>query len=166
MNKNQRKAIFLDRDGVVNEEIGDYVTSPGYFNMLPHVIPNMARLRNAGFLFIIITNQGGIAKGLYTHEILQQIHEKLIQELAENDLYLTDVFYCPHHPDFGNCLCRKPGSIMIEKALAKHRINPENSFMIGDAERDMQAALAAGIEGFKISSNQNWGFVTDQILKM
>lgn len=151
-----QKAVFLDRDGVLNAERGDYICDLNQFEILPHVIPNLQTLESNGFLLIVITNQGGIAKGLYDHQTLKNIHQKLINTLLESHVALTDIYYCPHHPDFGKCMCRKPGSLMIEKALSRYNIQPENSYMIGDADRDVQAATAAGIKSFKIESNTDW----------
>lgn len=162
----QQRAVFLDRDGVLNQEIGNYVTTPEAFQVLPHVISNLQKLQQHNFRLIVITNQGGIAKGLYTKNVLQQIHAKFLAVCAENGVVIDEIFYCPHHPDFGKCLCRKPGSLMIQKALAKYRIDASKSFMIGDAERDMQAANDAGVTGFRISPNENWDHITGKILEM
>lgn len=160
-----QKAIFLDRDGVLNFEHGDYVTKPEDFKVLDFVPVQLKRLQDDNFFLIVITNQGGIAKGLYTHAELSVMHKILIDELAKNDVKLTEIFYCQHHPEFSKCLCRKPGSIMIEKALAKYHIDPNLSFMIGDKERDIAAATAAGVKGLLINANENWKFLVDEILK-
>ena len=82
------KLILLDRDGVINKELGAYVTNPIDFELLPHVIPNLLKLKRAGILVVVITNQGGIAKGLYAHQTLTQIHQKLKMALAEYHLFL------------------------------------------------------------------------------
>jgi len=159
------KAVFLDRDGVLNLEIGDYVTKPDDFKVLGFVAEQLKRLQDNNYLLIVITNQGGIAKGLYTHNQLMIMHKMLIDELAKSGVKLTEIFYCEHHPEFSKCLCRKPGSIMIEKALAKYHIDPNKSYMIGDKERDVAAATAAGVKGLLIEANENWKFLVDEILK-
>jgi D-glycero-D-manno-heptose 1,7-bisphosphate phosphatase len=159
-----QKAIFLDRDGVINKEIGDYVTSHNDFEVLEHVVPNLKKLKDAGFIFIVITNQGGIAKGLYTHDELSIIHKKMNDYLAHHQLQFTEIYYCPHHPATSNCLCRKPGSVMIEKAIAKYDINPALSFMIGDKERDVEASQAAGVKGFLIEANEDWSYLFNKII--
>lgn len=161
----KNKAIFLDRDGVLNREIGNYVTRVEDFEVLNHVPFLLKKLKDAGYLLIVITNQGGIAKDLYTHDDLKRNHQILINKLSEMDVLFTDIFYCPHHPEIGKCLCRKPESIMLEKAIAKHHIDIEQSYMIGDTDRDIQAALAVGVKSFKIDSNADWGSVVDSILK-
>lgn len=158
------KLILLDRDGVLNKELGGYVTAPEAFDILPHVVPNLKRLVDAGYMLVVITNQGGIAKKLYSHEILKQIHAKMIAELASHGIVLTEIYYCPHHQDTGKCLCRKPASIMIEKALARFKVNPQDAIMIGDTPRDIEAATSAGIQSYKVDSNEDWAFVVDEIL--
>lgn len=158
------KAIFLDRDGVLNKELGAYVTTNEEFELLPHVIGNLKRFADEGFMLIVITNQGGIAKKLYTQSVLTSIHNKLTQQLLENGIVLTGIYYCPHHPDFGKCLCRKPGSLMIEKALAKYHIDASQSWMIGDTPRDMQAAEAVNVQGLLIESNADWTPQADLII--
>jgi D-glycero-D-manno-heptose 1,7-bisphosphate phosphatase len=158
------KLILLDRDGVINKELGGYVTNPDDFEVLPHVIPNLIKLKNAGIKVAVITNQGGIAKGLYTHQTLAKIHQKLNLILKAHQLVFDEIYYCPHHTDFGKCLCRKPGSIMIEKALARFGINLQEAIMIGDTQRDIEAANDAGVRAVKIESNQDWSSIIDEIL--
>lgn len=158
------KAIFLDRDGVLNKEIGEYVPTHQLFDVLEHVPALLKRFQDAGYLLIVITNQGGIAKKLYTHDDLAVIHKKLIDILAIHDVKLSDIYYCPHHPEFSKCLCRKPGSLLLEKAIAKYQIDPSLSFMIGDKERDVEASEAVGVKGFLIEANANWGYIADEIL--
>ena len=88
------KLILLDRDGVINKELGAYVTNPNDFELLPHVIPNLIKLKRAGVLVVVITNQGGIAKGLYAHQTLVQIHQKLKLAIAEHQLFFDEIYYC------------------------------------------------------------------------
>jgi D-glycero-D-manno-heptose 1,7-bisphosphate phosphatase len=158
------KLILLDRDGVLNKELGGYVKTPEAFEVLPYVVTNLKRLVDAGYILVVITNQGGIAKNLYDHEILRQIHAKMIAKLAEYSLVLSEIYYCPHHQDTGKCLCRKPASIMIEKALARFKVNPQDAFMIGDTPRDMEAASAVGVKSYLVESNEDWAFAVDEIL--
>lgn len=158
------KLILLDRDGVLNKELGGYVTNTGDFEVLPHVIPNLLRLNKMGYKFIVITNQSGIAKGMYTHKTLNDIHQKLLDALETSGLYIEEIYYCPHHPDFSHCLCRKPKSGMIERALARFGVKPEQAIMIGDTVRDIEAAEAVGVKAYKINPNENWAWVVDTIL--
>jgi len=148
-----KKAVFFDRDGVVNRELGDYIMTIEEFELLPEVIPFMLEAKKRGYMAIVITNQAGIAKGLYGHELVAKCHEFMTEELAGHKLGFDEIYYCPHHPDFGECLCRKPKSLFIEKAVARFNLDPEKCFMIGDKERDVLAANGAGVKGFQLRSN-------------
>jgi D-glycero-D-manno-heptose 1,7-bisphosphate phosphatase len=150
------KCVFLDRDGVINKEVGDYIKRLEDFEILPHVIPGLKILTQAGYKLIIITNQGGIAKGLYTQAEMNKMHHYLTKELSAYGVEFADIYFCPHHPEKSNCLCRKPDSIMVEKALSKHRINPSLSYFIGDKERDIVCGQKVGVAGILIESNENW----------
>lgn len=149
----QNKAIFLDRDGVINHDPGDYTTSIEEFTVLPTVIEALQKLQAEGYKLILITNQGGIAKGLYTHEHVRVIHRYFLDLCVSNGIEITDIFYSPHHPDFGESLSRKPGGLMIEKACAKHSIDPKQSWMVGDKQRDVDAGESAGVSGLLIPVN-------------
>ncbi len=152
----EKKAVFLDRDGVINVERGDYISRLEDFEILPHVAAGLQLLRDAGFIFIVITNQGGIAKGLYDEAELTKMHNFMQFELHKHGIQFHDVYYCPHHPEFGHCLCRKPASLLVEKALSKHGISPENSIFIGDKPRDIACGEAVGVKGILIEPNENW----------
>lgn len=147
------KAIFLDRDGVINHDPGDYTCRLSEFTVLPDVYPALKQFQDRGYLLILITNQGGIAKGLYTHEEVQEIHDYFSRECKSRGIELCDVFYSPHHESTGKSLSRKPGSLMLERVIARYNIDPEKSFMIGDKDRDLQAASGAGVRGIKIPVN-------------
>ena len=150
-----KKAVFLDRDGVINAEIGTYVHQIVNFKFNQGLIEALQLLLKNNFILIVITNQGGIAKGIYDHNDLQKIHHFMLSELTNYNIKITDIFHCPHHNQISNCLCRKPQSLLIEKAISKHNIDVANSFMIGDSERDILAAQKLGLKAFKITSNQN-----------
>lgn len=155
-----KKTAFLDRDGIINLEIGEYISKPEMFALNPGAISFLKHLLQHDFQLIVITNQGGIARGLYSHETLADIHLKMVSQLAAHQISLTDIFYCPHHPDFGLCLCRKPLGLLIEKAAAIHLSDLKKSFMIGDKERDKDAATAAGVLGITVPSNSD---LTEQL---
>jgi D-glycero-D-manno-heptose 1,7-bisphosphate phosphatase len=151
-----KKAVFLDRDGVINSDKDlYYVTRPEEFFINPGVTEFLAELHSMGYLIIIITNQGGIARGLYTVQTIAEIHNLLVEQLKRHNIPIAEVYYCPHHPDFGNCICRKPDSLLIEKAIARFGVDVEHSFFIGDREGDMEAARKAGIKAIKVDSNEN-----------
>ncbi|MFM6983226.1 MAG: D-glycero-alpha-D-manno-heptose-1,7-bisphosphate 7-phosphatase [Chitinophagaceae bacterium] len=148
-----QKAIFFDRDGVLNREIGDYVCRIEDFEVLTDSVACIQLAKSHGFKVIIITNQGGIDKDLYTAEELASFHQVLIDACDAAGTVIDDIYFCPHHPIKGKCLCRKPDSLMLEKAIAKHRLDPSKCLMIGDTERDMKAAEKAGVKGLLIQPN-------------
>lgn len=150
-----KKAIFLDRDGVLNKELGDYVCQTEDFHVLEHNFMALKELQERGYLLIVITNQGGVAKGWYNEVTLGKMHEKLLNAYKENDVHITEIYYCRHHPMYnGSCLCRKPGSMMLEKAIARFNVDKTKSYFIGDRERDVIAGQAAGVTGILIDSDQ------------
>ncbi|RPD47593.1 HAD family hydrolase [Hymenobacter sediminis] len=143
------KAVFLDRDGVLNEEIGHYVWKLEEFVVLPDVADSLARLKQAGYYLIVVTNQAGIAKGLYSAAEVQACHQKLQQ--ATGNL-LDALYFAPAHPSVSESLARKPGSLMLEKAIARFRLDPAQCWMVGDRLRDMQAGQGVGIRGILIGA--------------
>ena len=148
------KAIFLDRDGIINEEIGDYVKRFEDFKLLPHLAETLKNYQSQGFLIIVITNQGGLAKGLYTLTELNKMHQYFLTEMEKEGVTIAEIYFCPHHPDFnGNCLCRKPGSLLVEKAMARFNIDPKASYFIGDRPRDAEAGEKVGVKGILVPSN-------------
>ena len=159
------KAVFLDRDGVLNKELGDYVCRFEDFKVLEHNFTALKELQDRGYLLIVITNQGGLAKGWYSANVLDQMHTQLITTYAEQGVLISEVYYCNHHPEYnGKCLCRKPGSLMLEKALARFGIDASQSYFIGDRERDVIAGEAAGVTGILIDSDQPIGDVLSLII--
>lgn len=149
------KAIFLDRDGILNKEIGDYICSTENLTINNGSIEFLKEAIKKGYKLIVITNQGGISKGLYSKEILHSIHEKMVGVYEKEGVFFEEIFYCPHHSNIEKCLCRKPLGLMIEKALQKYKLNKNECFMIGDTERDKKAAESAGIKGYLLSSNSS-----------
>lgn len=148
------KAVFLDRDGVLNHEPDNYTWQVEKFTVLPGVMDSLKAWKHQGYGLIVITNQGGIAKGLYSEDDVHAVHQ-YFQGLSLLEGFSIDAFYfCPHHPEFsGKCLCRKPGSLMIEKAIHHFGLDPFQCVMIGDKERDMIAASGAGVKGILVETN-------------
>ena len=134
MSTTKQKCIFLDRDGVINRDKVDYVWKPEELFIIDGVPQALKDLKKAGYLLVIITNQSGIAKGLFKKSDVMNIHS-LVQEVADNSL--DDIYMAPHHESVHNSLSRKPGSLMFERAIAKYNIDPTQSWMIGDKERDL-----------------------------
>lgn len=158
------KAVFLDRDGVLNKELGDYVCKFEDFHVLEHNFEALKELQGRGYLLIVITNQGGLAKGWYSQETLSQMHDHLKKTYSKQGITITEAYFCHHHPLYnGECLCRKPGSLMLEKAMARFNIDASKSYFIGDRERDVIAGEAAGVKGILIDSDQPIGEVLSLI---
>ena len=157
------KAIFLDRDGVINKEIG-YVYRLEDFFLTGDIIESLKKLQAAGFIFVVITNQSGIAKELYTHEDVKLIHAYMLSLMKANGISIAEIYYCPHHSDVEPCICRKPDSGMLEKAIARFNIDISKSFMIGDKERDIQAAEKAGVKGILIEADSPINKIAEKII--
>ncbi len=138
------KGLFLDRDGVINEEVG-YVTSLDKFCFKPGIVELISMANWLDYKVIVITNQGGISKGLYSHKQLQIIHEFMLNRLIVFDAKIDQIYYCPHHPDQSRCLCRKPGKLLFERAIHQFNIDPKLSFMLGDKQHDLTPAKLLGI---------------------
>ncbi|MEA5260879.1 HAD family hydrolase [Arcicella aquatica] len=139
-----KKCIFLDRDGVLNIDRVDYVYRLEDLIIPDGAIEALKRFKEAGYLLIVITNQSGIAKGIYTREDVWKCHN-YFQEQCGN--LLDDIYFSPHHEKFNSAsLTRKPDSLMIEKAIAKYKIDRDSSWMIGDAHRDIKAGKKAGVK--------------------
>ncbi len=150
----KNKAVFLDRDGVLNQEMGDYVCRMEDFHVLDN-FEALKTLQNKGYMLLVATNQGGLAKGWYTEDELTRMHAHLKQVYKEHGVDIADFFYCPHHPLFtGNCDCRKPKPGLLLQGIAKYNIDPALSYFIGDRERDIEAGTAAGVKGILINSDQ------------
>jgi D-glycero-D-manno-heptose 1,7-bisphosphate phosphatase len=158
------KAVFLDRDGVINFDPGDYTYNLSQFKLNDGIIENLKRLYDNGYLLILITNQGGISKKLYSQTDVEEIHAYLAKELKKVGVQLAEIYYCPHHSVNEKCICRKPNSLMIEKALARFDIDPKQSIMLGDKIRDVACAEGAGVKGIKVEINQNISKYVDLIL--
>ncbi len=145
------KCVFLDRDGVLNQERGEYTFSVEDFVIIKGVKTALENLKNAGYLLIVITNQGGIAKGLYKREDVLNCHLYL-QEQCHH--IIDAMYYSPYHPDYTQSISRKPDSLMFERAIAKYEIDASNSWMVGDSDRDIIAAEKMGIKGLRV--NKPW----------
>lgn len=141
-----QQAIFLDRDGVINEVLSrrvKFVNQPHDFYLLPGAGKAIHLLNQAGFPVFVVTNQGGVGLG-YMQEIdLQNIHARMEKDLAAYGAVITDIAYCPHRPQEG-CSCRKPKAKMITDLAATHAIDLGTSFMVGDRRPDIEAGMNAG----------------------
>jgi D-glycero-D-manno-heptose 1,7-bisphosphate phosphatase len=151
----KKKAIFLDRDGVLNHEMNDYICRVEDFKILEYQIPPLKRLYDEGYLLIVITNQGGLALNRYTEDELNTMHNLLFEKYEEQGARFTHAYYCKHHPSVsGDCNCRKPKPGMLLEAIHTYHIDPKLSVMIGDKPRDVEAANAAGVKGILIAPDE------------
>jgi D-glycero-D-manno-heptose 1,7-bisphosphate phosphatase len=141
---NLPKLVLLDRDGVINVDRPNYVKSPEEFEFIPGVIEAIKRLNDAKIKVMIITNQGGIGRGLYTHDDLADIHAHMEEALKAGGARVDQIFICPDHPDSPSHR-RKPGTGMFEEALRHINVKPEDTHMIGDDMRDLIPAFKCGI---------------------
>lgn len=158
------KAVFLDRDGVINKELGDYVTTWDEFEFTTDLFKNLKKLQDHGFLLIVITNQGGVEKGRYTLEMAQLILENMRKELDAEGVQVTEYYFSPHHSDHSNSIDRKPDSVMLEKGIARFDIDVSQSYMIGDSDRDVVAGNKVGLRSIKVESNHNLSDIVEQIV--
>ncbi|HBS87683.1 MAG: hypothetical protein A2W91_15580 [Bacteroidetes bacterium GWF2_38_335] len=149
------KAVFFDRDGVINKERGDYTFRIDDFVINEGIFDSMRLLSAKNYLLFIITNQGGISKGVYSMDDVEKLHKHMLSLFVKEAIRIEKIFLCPHHHENESCLCRKPGSLLIEKALAIYNIDPLKSYFIGDRDRDIMAAQNAGVNGIKVESNQD-----------
>ncbi len=156
------KAVFLDRDGVINVERG-YTHRLEDFVILPDLVEVLQLLQKKGYLLIVISNQSGIAKGLYKQSEVEILHKFMVDVFTKNGITLSEIYYCVHHPDVSKCICRKPDSLFVEKGLARFNIDPKKSYFIGDKERDTEAAEKAGVKGILIESNISLKTILNQI---
>ncbi len=153
--KQLNKAVFLDRDGVINNGDLYYTYQIEQFHFNPDLQEALKLLQDADFLLIVITNQGGIAKGIYSTKEVDALHLYMKKELAKKEIEITEVYYCPHHNSIENCICRKPNSGNIEKAIARFHIDAESSYFIGDNISDIEAGQKVGLQTIKITKNES-----------
>lgn len=157
--RTKQRAVFLDRDGTINKYVG-FLRKPEELELLPGAAEAIKKINESGYLAIVVTNQPVIARGEVTVEQLDEIHNKLETLLGQEGAYLDAIYYCPHHPDKGfpgeipelkiNCDCRKPKPGMLLKAAEDFNIDLNQSWMVGDDERDMEAGQVAGCRTYQI----------------
>lgn len=144
------RCIFLDRDGVINRERGEYTYQVLDFEIEKGVIPILQKFKKMGYLLIIITNQGGINKGIYTSQDVYNCHEYF--QKSSGDI-IDDIFYSPYHDNFTRSLSRKPDSLMLERAIYKWNVNTQQSWMIGDSKRDLLAGKKVNLKSLYIGDS-------------
>jgi len=147
-----KKAVFLDRDGVINKKREDYVKSVSEFILLEDAPKAIRLLNENGFSVIIITNQSAVNRGLISHEDLEKIHESMKLQLKEYNSFIDAIYYCPHRPE-ENCYCRKPKTGLLKQAMKDLSVRSEDSWFIGDCESDREAAKREGIRFIKVETD-------------
>ncbi len=141
-------AVFLDRDGTINEDTG-YIDSPERLVIIDGVFSAIKRLNSKGFKVVVITNQSGVARGYFSKEAADAVNKRLEDVLKKNGAHLDGIYYCPHHPD-DNCECRKPKTGMLEKAKKDLHIDFEKSYVVGDKVSDVEIARKIGGKGILV----------------
>jgi len=142
-------AVFLDRDGVIIEDRADYVKSWDEVQFIPEAFDAIRRFSEAGLTVVIVTNQSAVGRGIVTQAFVEEIHSRMLEEIAAHGGKVDAVYFCPHHPTAG-CECRKPKSGMLLEAAEKLGIDLSASVMVGDSLTDIRAANEAGARGILV----------------
>jgi len=159
------KAVFLDRDGVINKKIANgYVLDWQDFEFLPGIVEAIKLLNQQDVPVIIITNQSAVNRGLLSAEKLQQIHSLMLSCLDSQGAQIKDVFVCPHRPD-ENCNCRKPKTGLFDKVKNKYDIDLEQSWFIGDSDSDIEAGKKIGCKTYLLKKSEMLTPVIEKILE-
>lgn len=137
------KLVILDRDGTINHDSDDYIKSPEEWRPIKGSLEGIARLTQAGYRIVVATNQSGIARGLFDTRTLLAIHDTLLRALAQVGGRIDAFFFCPHAAEAG-CQCRKPQPGMLLEVARRFNVSLDDTYMVGDARRDLEAAAAAG----------------------
>ncbi|NPA51267.1 MAG: D-glycero-beta-D-manno-heptose 1,7-bisphosphate 7-phosphatase [Aquificae bacterium] len=162
----KKKAVFLDRDGVINVDKG-YVYRIEDFEFYPGVFEALKLLQDSGYKLLVVTNQSGIALDYYKEEDFLRLNDYMISKLKENGIEIDKVYYCPHHEEGTNskytmkCDCRKPSSGMIRRGIEEFDIDVSRSFLVGDKENDIKAAHKEGIKAILVKTGQGVKYVKD-----
>jgi D-glycero-D-manno-heptose 1,7-bisphosphate phosphatase len=159
----QHKAIFLDRDGVINKKRNDYVKTLDELEILPGIAESIKLLQDKGFIIVVVTNQSAINRNLTSHDNVQKIHDVVQKHLQSQGAHVDRFYYCPHRPD-ELCVCRKPKPGLLLSAAHDLQIDLSASWVIGDDVSDIMAANQAGCRGIKIGSNYDLASAVQQIL--
>ena len=144
-----RPAVFLDRDGTINEQMG-YVNHLSRFQLLPGVARAIRSLNEAGLPVVVVTNQSGLARGYFPESLLEAVHAELHRLLAREGAHLDGLYICPHHPEAReerfrlDCDCRKPRTGLLERAAAELGLDLGRSYMVGDRWSDLRCGAAVG----------------------
>ncbi len=144
----KRPVVFLDRDGTINEEVG-YLDDPARLRLIPGAAEGIKILNRAGFCVVVVTNQSGIARGYFTADTVEAIHQELARQLAECGARIDAFYYCPHHPEAG-CRCRKPRPGLVERAVQELNLDLGQAYVVGDRLLDLELARNIGARGILV----------------
>ena len=162
-----RRAIFIDRDGTISEEVG-YVNHLSRYRLLPRSAEAIRLARQSGYLTVVVTNQAGVARGYFPESLVLEVHKKLVGLLREGGAELDGIYYCPHHPHEGaapyrqKCGCRKPIPGLIERAVKELDIDSGASYIVGDSWIDIEAGARAGMRGVLVLTGYGRGLLEHQ----
>jgi D-glycero-D-manno-heptose 1,7-bisphosphate phosphatase len=150
-----RRAVFLDRDGTICEEMG-YVNHVDRLQIFPYAAAAIRRLNEAQIPVVVITNQSGIARNIFPESLVHQVHKKMISQLAAGDAWIDAIYFCPHKTEDA-CECRKPNPGMLELAGREHGLDLANSWVVGDRYADLEMAHAVGARGILVMTGYGRG---------
>ena len=148
-------AVFLDRDGTINEEVG-YLDSLEKLKLIPGAAEAIRLINKSGMRAVVITNQSGVARGFFDESFVEAVHARLAGMLHEENAFLDSIYFCPHHPTDGlgkylqTCVCRKPAPGLLVRAVEELRLDTTRSYMVGDTLKDIEAGARAGIKGILV----------------
>ena len=161
-NNHPRRAVFIDRDGTLSEEVG-YINHPSRFRLFPYAAAAIKHLNDNDWLAIVTTNQAGVARGYFSEEMIANVHDAMTKELESNGARLDAIYYCAHHPTVGeppyrvDCDCRKPKPGLVSRAARDLRVNLNESWMVGDRYSDVELARNAGVKSAFVLSGYGRG---------
>ena len=164
------RAVFLDRDGTINEEVG-YVNHLRRFVLLPRVGEAIRLLNRRGLKTVVVTNQSGVARGYFPESLIHLVHQRMEELLGQEGAHLDGIYYCPHHPDAGSppyrqkCRCRKPDTGLVDEATRSLDLDCSKSYMIGDRGPDLEFARRIGAKGILVLTGYGrgeWEYCRDQ----
>jgi len=147
------KLVILDRDGVINHDSDEYIKSPAEWEPIDGSLEAIARLTSDGYRVVVATNQSGVARGLFDLNMLHRIHTRMLEAVRARGGEIEAIFFCPHGPD-DECHCRKPQPGLLEEIAERLKVNLSGVYAVGDAERDVLAARAAGARPVLVRTGQ------------
>lgn len=155
-------AVFLDRDGTINKEVG-YINHLDRFELIPRIAEAIRLLNGLGLKVIVVTNQAGLAKGYFDEGLLARVHRKMEHALAEKGAWVDGIYYCPHHPEAvreeyrKNCDCRKPKTGLVERIAREHDLDLKRSYIVGDKIEDVEFGQRVGAKGIMVLTGYGKG---------